>query len=128
MVKELTNLIYTSLLHTKKYNLSLYRIFTGREMRHILKTVGGQLLVQKSVTVISLPLSDSSSILKPMSSTHRFSSVDYSKWDLIVSRVADGKCGVCGKILPSSFATVQAVTKHTAELVNLTFCVPCMNT
>ena len=53
--------------------------------------------------------------------------VDYSKWDLIVSRVADGKCGVCGKILPSSFATVQAVTKHTAELVNLTFCVPCMN-
>jgi hypothetical protein len=54
--------------------------------------------------------------------------VDYSKWDLIVSRVADGKCGVCGKILPSSFATVQAVVDHTAELVNLTFCVPCMNT
>ena len=54
--------------------------------------------------------------------------VDYSKWDLIVERVAAGKCGVCGKVLPLTFATVEAFVKHSNEVVNLTFCVPCMDT
>ena len=85
--------------------------------------MGGQFWYINTVTVIFLPLSDSYWILKHMSST-----VDYSKWDLIVERVAAGKCGVCGKVLPSSFATVEAFVNHSNEVVNLTFCVPCMDT
>jgi hypothetical protein len=51
-----------------------------------------------------------------------------TKWNLIMERVSVGKCGVCGKVLPPSFVTMEAINKFNGDPVTLTFCVPCMQT
>ena len=51
------------------------------------------------------------------------------KWDLMLSRQSKGNCIVCGKALPPSFGTIDAITKfNLRQKVTLSFCIPCMNT
>ena len=51
------------------------------------------------------------------------------KWDMMMDRQSKGKCIVCGKALPPSFGTIEAITKFSCrQKVTLSFCIPCMNT
>ena len=52
-----------------------------------------------------------------------------AKWNLMLDRQDKGKCIVCGKVLPPTFGTMEAITKfNLRHKVTLSFCVPCMDT
>ena len=48
------------------------------------------------------------------------------KWTVIETRAANGVCVGCGKKLPTSFITVEALKKSDGTSITLKFCPPCI--
>ena len=63
-----------------------------------------------------------------MNTNKKNSEEEDKKWALMVERQGKGLCIVCGKALPPSFGTMEALKKSSFEKVTFSFCIPCMKT